>query len=109
MAVDRGNKKVAGLYSSYNPTVLRLIYQVAQAAKAQNIPCGICGESGADLLLTIFFVGSGVTELSMTGTSILKVRSMVRSISYADVHDKVAEAMRTLASTQEVLEFLSIL
>ncbi len=39
LAVDRGNKDVAGLYNSCDPAVLRLIDMTIKAAKRRGISC----------------------------------------------------------------------
>ena len=106
MAVDRGNKNVAALYSTYDPAVLRLIYSVAQAAKTQGISCGVCGEAGADPLLTRFLIGSGIDELSMVGTSILQIRKEVLSTHYADVKEKIGKALPSLKTKEDSVRFL---
>ena len=107
MAADRGNLNVAPLCSTYDPAVLRLIYNVARAAKTHGIPCGICGEAGADPMLTRFFIGVGVDELSMVGTSVLQVREIVRGACYVDVKDKIEKELFSLRSAEEAACFLS--
>jgi phosphotransferase system enzyme I (PtsI) len=109
MAVDRGNQKVAKLYSEYNPAVLRLIYNVAKEAERHNIPCGVCGEAGAKPLLTKFLVGCGINELSMTSSSILEVRSIIRQMTYADTKAKIAESIEQLADIEDSLTMLRAL
>jgi phosphotransferase system enzyme I (PtsI) len=47
MAVDRGNAKVAYLYSAFQPAVLRSIRQIISAAKEAGIPVGMCGQAAA--------------------------------------------------------------
>ena len=106
MAVDRGNLKVAGLYSEYNPAVLRLINNIANEALKNNIPCGICGEAGADPLLTKFLIGSGISELSMTRSSILEVKSVISEMNYSEVKTKIADSIDRLADVEESIEFL---
>lgn len=109
MAVDRGNKKVADLYSTYNPAVLRLIYHTAQAAEKNGIMCGVCGESAADPLLIKFLIGSGINELSMSGVSILKAREIVRSSSYLELKEKVKENLEQLQDVEDAVDFLQTL
>lgn len=106
MAVDRGNQKVANLYTVYSPAVLRLIYNVAQEALRHHIPCGICGEAGADPLLIKFLVGCGMSELSMTASSVLEARSIIRQMNYADTAAKITENIKQLASVEDSCAFL---
>lgn len=106
MAADRGNKNVSHLYCAYDPAVLRLIYQAAQAAKAVGIPCGICGESGSDPLLTKFFIASDISELSMVGASILPIREIVCNTSYEKVKAEVKKSLYALESLEDTVDFL---
>ena len=48
MAVDRGNAKVAYLYSTYNPAVLRAIKRIIECGRKEGIMVGMCGEAAAD-------------------------------------------------------------
>lgn len=109
MAVDRGNKKVACLYSAYSPAVLRLIYQVAQAAKENGIMCGVCGEAGSDPLLIKFFIGCGINELSMTGTAILQAREIILGTTYGTVREQVAQNLLNLIGVEDTIKFLNTL
>ena len=106
MAVDRGNQKVAKLYSAYNPAVLRLIYHISKEARRHNIPCGVCGEAAADPLLTRFFVGCGISELSMTGTSVLEARSVIRQMAYADTKAVIDSSIEQLADLEDSIALL---
>ena len=106
MAADRGNQKVARLYSVYNPAVLSLVYHVAKEARRNKIHCGICGEAGADPVLTKFFIGCGISELSMAYSSILEVRSIIRQTAYADLEATIAGSISQLASVDDSLAML---
>lgn len=61
MAVDRGNGKVAYLYSPLNPSVLRSIRSVIRAGHEAGIPVGMCGRIGRGLPLdssaSCFWIG----------------------------------------------------
>ena len=60
MAVDRGNGKVAYLYSPLNPSVLRSIRSVIRAGHEAGIPVGMCGESAADSRLSLIHIYSSL-------------------------------------------------
>ena len=53
MAVDRGNEKVAHLYSPAHPAILKLLRMAITAAEENNIKIGICGEMGGEVEYTI--------------------------------------------------------
>lgn len=109
LAVDRGNEKVARLYTTYSPAVLRLIHGVAKAATEAGIMCGICGEAGGDPRMIRFLIGCGLTELSMTGNSILQARQIVRECSYEKLHEKVERELYSLKNVGDAEIFLDSL
>lgn len=81
LAVDRNNTAVAHLYQTAHPVVLRLIAATASAAKQAGIPCGMCGEAAGNEQLLPLWIGMGLTELSMSASSILPMRATLRGIT----------------------------
>src|SRR2546430_2191188 len=55
LAVDRMNEKIAHLYEPTHPAVLRLLKMIADAAHANRIWVGLCGEMAGDLALIHLF------------------------------------------------------
>src|SRR6185503_13156452 len=53
LAVDRGNERVANLYTGTNPAVIHLIKNVIRAAKRFNIDTSLCGEIAGDVMFTM--------------------------------------------------------
>lgn len=80
LAADRLNDKVAGLFDSSHPAVLRLIQNTAQAAAARGIWCGICGESAGNEALLPFYIKAGVRELSVVPGKVLELRRALSAI-----------------------------
>ena len=77
IAVDRVNFRVASMFRSTHPGVIRLMRQTINA----GIPTAICGEMGSDIKLLPLLVGLGATELSV-GTHLLPlVRYAIRLVS----------------------------
>ena len=74
MAVDRGNSKVAYLYSAFNPAVLRAIKRIIECGKKEGIMVGMCGEAAADPKLIPLLLAFGLDEFSVSATSVLKTR-----------------------------------
>ncbi len=77
MAADRLNPRVAGLNRADHPAVLRAVALICDAARAQGIPVGICGEAAARPDLIPTFLRMGVTELSMSPASIPRAKKTV--------------------------------
>ena len=105
MAVDRGNAKVAYLYSSYNPAVLRSMKNIIEAANAAGIMVGMCGEAAADPLLIPLLISFGLGEFSVSATSVLATRGTIAKWSKAEADELTAKVL-SLATETEVAELL---
>ena len=81
LAVDRNNPRVASLYSAFHPAVLRALVHVVREAKAAAKPVSICGEMAGDPGAAVLLMAMGFDILSMNAASLLKVKSVIRSIS----------------------------
>ena len=77
MAADRLNPRVAALNRADHPAVMRAVELVCKAALARGIWVGVCGEAAARPDLIPRFVAMGVTELSMSPSSILRAKKAV--------------------------------
>ena len=91
-AVDRINDKISSLYRPLHPGVLRLIKMAADAAKAEGIECGVCGEMAGSRGMASVLCGLGVTNLSMSASSILAAKSDLAHHTY-DECVKLAESL----------------
>ncbi len=89
MARDRQNAQLDEFYDAHHPAIRRMIAMTVENAHKENIPCGICGELGADVELTKFFLALGVDELSMSPGSILSIRKIVRETNVAEEGEAV--------------------
>lgn len=105
MAVDRGNAKVAYLYSSYNPAVLRSMKNIIEAANVAGIMVGMCGEAAADPFLIPLLISFGLGEFSVSATSVLATRGTIAKWSKAEADELAAKAL-SLATEAEVAELL---
>jgi phosphotransferase system enzyme I (PtsI) len=84
LAVDRVNETVAQLYQPTHPAVLQLIALTVQAAHAHGLRVSVCGETAADPVMAVLFVGMGVDELSMSPNLIKMVKKTISLVSFAD-------------------------
>lgn len=107
LAVDRMNEKISPLYNSYHPAMLRLIKSVAQAADGfgHSKFAGMCGEMAGDPLATKLLIGLGITELSMSPSKILKVRSIINEMNIKQAQE-IARFALTLKTAGEVESYL---
>jgi phosphotransferase system enzyme I (PtsI) len=93
LAIDRGNEHVAHLFDSLHPGVLRLIQFSAAAALRARIPISICGELAGDPRYTALLIGLGIRELSMTPSSIPRVKQRIREMDLAAASRRAAVIM----------------
>ena len=105
IAVERGNEKVANLYTHFNPAVIRLIKSAIDGAHKNEILCGMCGEAAGDIKFIPLLIGLGLDEFSMNANKILKARKLITSLDYSKCQI-LAEEILKLVSTQEVKEKL---
>jgi len=103
MAADRMNEKVSYLYQPYNPAILRLIQMVIKAAHQEQKWVGMCGEMAGDEHAVPLLLGLGLDEFSMSATSILKTRALLKQLSVPEMQSLATEALQ-LATAEEVLE-----
>src|SRR5881394_3078850 len=102
IAVDRVNERIAHLYEPTHPAVLRLLKMIADAAHANKIWVGVCGEMARDVALIPILLGLGIDELSVGATSVPRVKMAVRSLAVPECEQLVGEVLR-LQTSSEIL------
>lgn len=105
MAADRMNEKVSYLYQPYNPSILRLVKMVIDAAHKEGKWTGMCGEMAGDQTAIPLLLGLGLDEFSMSATSILPARSLISKLSKAEMAELAAEALNK-STVEEVIELV---
>ena len=105
MSVDRGNVKIAGLYSPFSPAVLRSIHRIITEGKKAGIMVGMCGEAAADPLLIPVLLSWGMDEFSMSASSILKARQIISICDSEALRTKVNKVLE-LATESEITNYL---
>lgn len=107
IAVERGNEKLANLYSHFNPAVIRLIKSAIDGAHKNGILCGMCGEAAGDVKFIPLLVGLGLDEFSMNANKILKARKLITNLSFEECK-QLANKVLELESTEGVKRILDI-
>ncbi len=102
VAVDRVNERIAHLYEPTHPAVLRLLKMIADAARANEIWVGVCGEMAGDIALTPLLLGLGMDELSAGATLVPRVKRAVQSLTIPECRQLVDEALE-LEMPSEIL------
>jgi phosphotransferase system enzyme I (PtsI) len=103
LAVDRVNEKTAHLYQPTHPAVIRLLKMIADAAHANNIWVGVCGEMAGDIAFTPLLLGLGIDELSTAATLVPRVKRAVQSLEIPECRQLVEETFK-LDTPSEILD-----
>lgn len=103
MAADRMNERVSYLYQPYNPAILRLVKMVVDAAHKEGKWAGMCGEMAGDEVAIPILIGLGLDEFSMSATSILKARSLIRKLSLEEMK-KLSQDVLVMDTNDQVKE-----
>lgn len=102
MAADRMNERVSYLYQPYNPSILRLVKNVIDASHKEGKWTGMCGEMAGDQTAVPLLLGLGLDEFSMSASSILKSRSLLKRLNKSDMEKLAAEALNQ-STAEEVV------
>ena len=78
LAVDRNNPRVANLYDSLHPAVLRALMQVVDNGHQEGKHVSICGEMAGDPASALLLLAMEFDSLSMNASSVGRVRWAIR-------------------------------
>ena len=105
LAVDRNNPRVADLYDSLHPAVIRAMLQVVESARVHNKPVSVCGEMAGDPAAAILLVGMGIHSLSMNVSSLARVKWVIRNMT----QDRAMEILSEVLMMEDVHSIRSYL
>ncbi len=100
LAADRTNEKVSHLYEPTHPAILRLIKMTVDAAHANGIWAGVCGEIAGDPVLTPLLLGLGVDELSAAPAVLDQVKYMIRRVKLDEARALAEFALASESPTE---------
>ncbi len=93
LAVDRNNARVASLYDSLHPAMIRTLIKVVEGGHAAGVKVSICGEMANDPLAVILLLAMGFDTLSMNSTSLPRVKWVIRNFSLATARKILADVL----------------
>jgi phosphotransferase system enzyme I (PtsI) len=100
LAADRTNEKVSHLYEPTHPAIMRLIKMTVDAAHANGVWVGVCGEIAGDPVLAPLLIGLGVDELSAAPTVVPQVKYIVRRLKLTEAQELGAFALQCESPTE---------
>ena len=105
LAVDRGNERVANLYTGASPAVIHLVKNVIRSAKRFRIDTSLCGEIAGEPLYTMLLIGLGLRILSLVPSQIPHVKRVVRAVDIPTC-ERLARKVGSFDSERQVLNTL---
>ncbi len=105
LAVDRGNERVATLYTASHPSVLQMLKSIVRQAGQAGRPCSLCGEMAGEPMYTLLLVGIGLRAFSMAPSDIPEIKKIIRSITAAHAA-KVARRALSFETDRQVSNYL---
>jgi phosphotransferase system enzyme I (PtsI) len=105
VAVDRGNERVASLYTAANPAVIKLMKSVIRAARRGKIETSLCGEIAGDPIYTMLLIGLGLRHLSLVPSQIPSIKQVIRKVK-VDECERLARKIGSLDSDRRILSTL---
>jgi phosphotransferase system enzyme I (PtsP) len=105
LAVDRNNASVAALYDSLSPAVIHAIKLVVEGAARHNRPVSVCGEMAGDPRAVLVLLALGVESLSMSSSSVARVKWVIRNIEQSKAKELLTEVL-IMESAKEIRGYL---
>lgn len=105
LAVDRNNPRVAGLFNSFHPAVLRALNWVVGQCQKENKPVSICGEMAGDPSAAVLLMAMGYDSLSMNANSIPRVKSVIRQLSMVEAKTVLTHVL-AMNHAKEITEYV---
>jgi phosphotransferase system enzyme I (PtsI) len=105
LAVDRGNKEVANLYTASDPALLKLINMAVQSAIRGEVPISLCGQMSGSPTYTMLLLGLGLRQLSVPPSALPEIKKICRSVSIAQCAAVSAKAL-TMEHARDVKRYL---
>ncbi len=105
LAVDRGNERVAMLYTASHPAILRMLRDIIRVAGKMEGACSLCGEMAGEPMYTLFLLGIGLRCFSMAPNDISEIKKVIRSTSLAHA-ERVAKRALSFDTDRQVSNYL---
>jgi phosphotransferase system enzyme I (PtsI) len=105
LAVDRGNKNVASMYTAADPAVLRQIDTSLKAAAKAGIPANICGQMSGNTVYTMLLLGLGLRQFSVPPAAILEIKRVIRAANIK-LCEQIADRVMEMESSAAIRNYL---
>ncbi len=93
-AADRGNVRVADRFDSLNPSALKALSSIVEAAGRHDVPLTLCGEMAGRPLEAMALIGLGFRSVSMAPASVGPVKAMILSLDASELKQRLDELLQ---------------
>ena len=94
-ACDRGNPRLTERYDVLSGPFLSMMELIVSKAAKYGVYCSVCGEMAGNPIEAMALIGLGYRNLSMSGSSFGRVKSMVRSLNVSEISDYVRMLLKS--------------
>lgn len=101
LAADRGNHRVASIYRSFHPSVLRVLARLVSSVPGTEL--SVCGTAATDTAMAVFLLGIGVRRLSVDPGELLPLATTIASIRLDEARE-IATAMLATATVDRLAD-----
>ncbi|MGN0913543.1 MAG: phosphoenolpyruvate--protein phosphotransferase, partial [Alphaproteobacteria bacterium] len=98
-ACDRGNPRLTERYDVLSSPFLKVMGEIVSQANAADVYCSVCGEMASNPIEAMALIGLGFRNLSSSGSSFGRVKSMIRTINVEEVSDYVKTLLKSQKRT----------
>jgi len=106
LAVDRNNSRVANIYSSYHPAVLRALKMIADQANKEMMPLSLCGELASEPAGALLLMAMGYDKLSMNPHNVAKIKWVIRHVELKQAEIILSRTLK-FSNAQHVHNYLN--
>lgn len=99
LAVDRNNTRVANLFDSLHPAVLRALIKVSEAGHQEGKHVNICGEMAGDPVAALLLIAMGYDSLSMSASSLSRIKWVIRQFTMKKARQLLHEILSMESAT----------
>lgn len=98
-ACDRGNPRLSDRYDVLSAPFLRLMHEIVAKADKHGVYCSVCGEMASNPIEAMALIGLGFRNLSSSGSSFGRVKSMIRSLDVSEITDYMHSLLKSTRKT----------
>ncbi|MBM4075870.1 MAG: phosphoenolpyruvate--protein phosphotransferase, partial [Planctomycetes bacterium] len=105
LAVDRADQGVAYLYREGDPSILRLMKMVVDAAAQNQISVSVCGQMGTNPIFLPLLLGMGIRQISVTPHAIPELKEVIRNLTIEQA-ESIARRVAEIDMARDVESYL---